>query len=311
MTISPNDISRAAELLKKGELVALPTETVYGLGGNALSDMAVAKIFETKGRPSFNPLIIHVASLEEAMRYATFSDAATAIAKKFWPGPLTLVLPRKRGCAISLLASAGLDTLAIRVPAHPVAQALLQESGLPIAAPSANRSGRLSPTHAEHVREELGNDIFILDGGACEFGIESTVLDMNGDTPAILRPGAIIAERLPSSLGREQGEGKLKSPGQLESHYAPNKPLRLNATEAWAGEVLLAFGAHATAETNLSPTGNLREAAANLFSMLRKLDASAATSIAVMPIPNAGLGVAINDRLTRAAAAHDPHIPRA
>ena len=309
--IQQHYIVKAASLLKDNLLVAFPTETVYGLGGNALSDHAVAAIYEAKGRPQFNPLIVHVASLAEAERYAAFNDKAKKLAVIFWPGPLTLVLPRNQYCALSLLVSAGLDTVALRVPAHPLAQALLKSSGLPIAAPSANRSGRVSPTAAGHVHEELGDRVaMILDGGACDIGIESTVIDMTEETPVILRPGSITLDQLKSAIGSVQtakaGKGILKSPGMLERHYAPNKPLRLNAEGVRPGEALLAFGSCVIpAEAgiqNLSPAGDLREAAANLFKMLRALDGTSAGGIAVMPIPHEGLGVAINDRLTRAAA---------
>ncbi|MDE3038779.1 MAG: threonylcarbamoyl-AMP synthase [Pseudomonadota bacterium] len=304
-----HEIKKAAALLKEGKLVAFPTETVYGLGGNALSDKAVAAIYAAKERPEFNPLIVHVASLEMAKRYAEFSPEAEVLAKQYWPGPLTLVLPRKKDCALSLLVSAGLETVAMRVPNHPIAQALLQETGLPIAAPSANRSGRVSPTLASHVREDLGNRIaMILDGGACTVGIESTVVDMTEEAPVVLRPGGLV---IPAKAGihsridsRLRGNDKLKSPGMLERHYAPSKPLRLNAVEAKPGEALLAFGAPfagAAITENLSPSKNLEEAAANLFAMLRRLDASGAKAIAVMPIPETGLGIAINDRLRRAA----------
>ncbi|MDE3059390.1 MAG: threonylcarbamoyl-AMP synthase [Pseudomonadota bacterium] len=309
MTISA-DIEKAADFLKEGKLVAFPTETVYGLGGNALSDAAVAAIYAAKERPQFNPLIVHVSSLEEAKKYAEFNDHALALAKKFWPGPLTLVLPRRKDCMLSLLVSAGMDTVAIRMPAHPVAQKLLAAAQLPIAAPSANRSGRISPTEAAHVREELsGRVAMILDGGPCEVGIESTIVDCTGDTPEILRPGGLV---IPAKAGiHSQSDfclrenGGIKAPGMLASHYAPSKPLRLHATEAKPGEALLAFGANvpkAAMVENLSLRGDLQEAAANLFRMLRRLDASAAISIAAMPVPEEGLGIAINDRLKRAAA---------
>lgn len=311
-------IQQAAAFLRQGKLVAFPTETVYGLGGNALSDAAVAAIYAAKGRPQFNPLIVHVRSLEEAQVYGEFNDAALALARRFWPGPLTLVLPRKKDCALSLLVSAGLDSVAIRVPAHTLAQELLHAAKLPIAAPSANRSGRISPTEAAHVREELGSRVaMILDGGACAVGIESTVVDMTGDEPVILRPGAITESEVRCQVSGVRKESSVpstlspvtsrvaRSPGMLASHYAPSKPMRLDATEIHDGEALLAFGAAVPANAkiveNLSATGNLQEAAANLFRMLRRLDAGDAKSIAVMPIPEEGLGVAINDRLRRAA----------
>jgi len=301
MAIIENDIDKAAAFLKAGELVAFPTETVYGLGGNALSDHAVASIYAAKGRPTFNPLIVHVRSPEDAKKYAMFNERALALAKKYWPGPLTLVLPRTPDCKLSLLVSAGLDSVAIRVPAHPLAQMLLEKTGLPIAAPSANRSGKISPTEASHVHEELdGRIAMILDGGACEIGIESTVVDVSGDVPVVLRPGSVVDGGWRLAVG-----GKISAPGMMESHYAPSKPLRINARELRAGEALLAFGAPipgAKTILNLSEEKNLQQAAANLFRMLRLLDASAANGIAVMPIPETGLGIAINDRLKRAAA---------
>lgn len=305
--IEPHHIKEAAALLGQGGLVAFPTETVYGLGGDALSDTAVARIYETKGRPSFNPLIVHVPSLEAARTYAVFNAAAEKLARHFWPGALTLVLPRRGDCKLSLLLSAGLDTVAMRVPSHPVAQALLKEAGIPIAAPSANKSGRVSPTEAAHVRADFGDAVYVLDGGTCPIGIESTVVDVSEKTPAILRPGYISREALTEAIGKlgARGQTKITSPGMLERHYAPSKPLRLNASDVRPGEALLAFGAAlpgAAIVENLSPAGDVREAAANLFRMLRLLDAGSAPSIAVMPIPQGNLGVAINDRLKRAAS---------
>ena len=299
-----HSIQRAAQLLKDDKLVAMPTETVYGLAGNALSDNAVAAIYAAKGRPQFNPLIVHVRSLDDAMRYAQFSEEAQAVAKRFWPGPLTLVLPRRKDCALSLLVSAGLESVALRVPAHPVAQALLEASGLPIAAPSANRSGRISPTRAEHVQEELGDRVaMILDGGACDIGIESTVVSFMGATPKILRPGSVTGQMLGYAVDTSGG---VQAPGMLASHYAPECKMRLNATSLRPGEVLLAFGAQvphgALVCENLSVKGDTQEAAANLFRMLRALDASEADCIAVMPVPEEGLGAAINDRLRRGAS---------
>ncbi|NBO18089.1 MAG: threonylcarbamoyl-AMP synthase [Proteobacteria bacterium] len=319
MTVSIKHIRNAAHWLHQEQLVAFPTETVYGLGGNALSDAAVASIYAVKGRPQFNPLIVHVRSIEDAHHYGVFSESAHILARKFWPGPLTLVLPRREHCKLSLLVSAGLDTVAIRVPAHPLAQALLHESGLPIAAPSANRSGRVSPTEAAHVHEELaGRVAMVLDGGPCHVGIESTVLDLTGAQPRILRPGSITAPMLQRVLGHEvpgaaSGE-KILAPGMLASHYAPTLRVRLNATSVEPGEALLAFGPppwpSAPLMVNLSAAGNLQEAAANLFRMLRRLDtlgqAAELHGIAVMPIPSGtdadALGLAINDRLNRAAA---------
>src|SRR5437764_7191306 len=302
-------IARAAALLQAGRLVAFPTETVYGLGGDATNDHAVTAIFAAKARPRFNPLIVHVRDLAAAERLAVFNSPARHAAARFWPGPLTLVLPRQPSAGLSLLASAGLDTVAIRVPAHPVAQALLREMGRPIAAPSANRSGRVSPTEAAHVAEDLGDDVaLILDDGPTQVGLESTVLDLSAEPPALLRPGTVTFEALTELLGpiALPGSGPPKSPGMLASHYAPRLPLRVAATDVRPGEALLAFGPNAPpgfAEVLwLSRSGDLTEAAANLFAMLRRLDRRCFTAIAVMPIPEHGLGRAINDRLRRAAA---------
>jgi len=305
---APRAINRAAELVKAGRLVAFPTETVYGLGGDATNERAVAEIFAAKGRPRFNPLIVHVRGLAEAERLAVFDDHARRVASRFWPGPLSLVLPRRGDSGLSLLASAGLDTVAVRAPAHEVAQALLRETGRPIAAPSANRSGRISPTEATHVFEEIGDRIdLILDGGRTPVGLESTVLDLSDETPVLLRPGTVTSEQLTELLGpiAAPAEDRPKSPGMLASHYAPSLPLRLEAVSAQFGEALLAFGPEAPpgfAEVQwLTSTGDLAEAAANLFAMLRRLDRPLFTGIAVMPIPEQGLGRAINDRLRRAA----------
>jgi len=308
MIVTPNDIKSAAKTLRDNKLVAFPTETVYGLGGNALSDDAVAAIYAAKGRPQFNPLIVHVRSLEDANQYVEFNASALLLARHFWPGPLTMVLPRRAGCKLSLLVSAGLDSVAIRVPAHPLAQALLHEAQVPVAAPSANRSGRISPTEAAHVQEELGGRIaMILDGGPCLVGIESTVVDMTDESPVILRPGSVTEAQIKEQISNVKsfsGDGAIRAPGMLASHYAPVKPLRLNASFTRGDEALLAFGQPwpgAKATQNLSANRNLQEAAANLFRMLRALDASDAISIAAMPIPDDGLGAAINDRLRRAA----------
>ena len=305
---APRAINRAAELVKAGRLVAFPTETVYGLGGDATNERAVAEIFAAKGRPRFNPLIVHVRGLAEAERLAVFDDHARRVASRFWPGPLSLVLPRRGDSGLSLLASAGLDTVAVRAPAHEIAQALLRETGRPIAAPSANRSGRISPTEATHVFEEIGDRIdLILDGGRTPVGLESTVLDLSDETPVLLRPGTVTSEQLTELLGpiAAPAEDRPKSPGMLASHYAPSLPLRLDAISAQFGEALLAFGPEAPpgfAEVQwLTSTGDLAEAAANLFAMLRQLDRPLFTGIAVMPIPEQGLGRAINDRLRRAA----------
>jgi len=302
-------IARAAALLRAGRLVAFPTETVYGLGGDATNDHAVAAIFAAKARPRFNPLIVHVRDLAGAERLAVFNSPARRAAARFWPGPMTLVLPRQADGGLSLLASAGLDTVAIRVPDHPVAQALLREADRPIAAPSANRSGRVSPTQGAHVAEDLGDDVeLILDDGPTPVGLESTVLDVSGEFPALLRPGPVTFEALTNLLGpiALPGSGLPRSPGMLPSHYAPRLPVRVAATEASPGEALLAFGPDAPsgfAEVLwLSRSGDLAEAAANLFAMLRRLDRPSFTGIAVMPIPEHSLGRAINDRLRRAAA---------
>ncbi len=309
------DIDRAAKLLRQGLLVAFPTETVYGLGGDATNDLAVARIFETKGRPRFNPLIVHMASLDQATSVAEFDGAALTLAEAFWPGPLTLVVPRRKNCPVSLLASAGLDTVAIRVPAHPLARALLTAADFPIVAPSANRSGRISPTTADHVREDLGDDIaMILDGGPCDIGIESTIVGMSATGPCLLRTGGVPRKVLEKVLGQPLADGSSNpsapiAPGQLVSHYAPRSAVRLEATDVEEGEALLAFGASVPETTgsvlNLSPTGDLTEATANLFAYMRRLDSLCAARIAVMPIPDHGLGEAINDRLRRAAAPRD------
>ena len=307
--VSREAIVRAAVLLRAGRLVAFPTETVYGLGGDATNELAVAEIFAAKGRPRFNPLIVHVPDLAEAETYAVFNAPARRAAARFWPGPLTLVLPRRKGSGLSLLASAGLDTVAIRAPGHSGSQALLREAGHPIAAPSANRSGRVSPTEAAHVADELGDDVaLILDDGPTRLGLESTVLDLSGEAPALLRPGAVTLEQLTGLLGpiAASGSSVAKSPGMLASHYAPSLPIRLDVMDARPGEALLAYGPDAPpgfAEMLwLSRSGDLAEAAANLFAMLRQLDRPPFTGIAVMPIPERGLGRAINDRLRRAAA---------
>ena len=304
-------IARAARFLRDGELVAFPTETVYGLGGDATSDAAVARIFAAKGRPHFNPLIVHVPGGAEAETLAVVDVRARSAIERFWPGPLTLVLRRRQGCGVSLLASAGLDTLAVRAPAHPVAQALLHAAGRPVAAPSANRSGRVSPTTAQHVAGEFDAGLaLILDAGPSPVGVESTVLDLAAGKPVLLRPGGVTQEALQAVFGEvlmaPAGAGAPRSPGRLPSHYAPRLPVRLDATGARPGEALLAFGPMAPpgfAEVLwLSKSGDLAETAANLFAMLRRLDQPGFAGIAVMPIPEVGLGHAINDRLRRAAA---------
>ena len=308
----------AAHLISAGDLVAFPTETVYGLGGDATNGEAVARIFAAKGRPAFNPLIVHVADFAHARQYGQFPDAAAKLAAAFWPGPLTLVVPHARLSAIADLVSAGLPTLALRCPDHPIARALLVQTGRPLAAPSANRSGHVSATRAEHVAADLGNRVaMILDGGPTAHGLESTILDATGETITLLRPGAVPAYVIEAVLGKSlarktETATRPTSPGQLASHYAPRAKLRLEAREGHAGEALLAFGIVPAGVTgpagsdgpviNLSPSGDLIEAAANLFAALRKLDATGVDAIAVMPIPSDGLGEAINDRLRRAAA---------
>lgn len=307
--MTPESIARAADLLRGGELVAFPTETVYGLGADATNDTAVARIFEAKNRPSFNPLIAHVADAEEASRFAVLTPAAEKIAARYWPGPLTLVLPRRPDGGISRLASAGLDTVAVRVPAHEGARQLLRRAARPIAAPSANRSGRLSPTTAEHVAEQLDAHVtLILDDGPCAVGLESTVLDLSAETPAILRQGGLPQEDIEDALGdpvpvADPDDDAPKSPGMLTRHYAPTRPVRMNATSAQPGEALLGFGPVTGAAMNLSPSGDLIEAAANLFAHLHALDTPEYRGIAVSAIPETGLGRAINDRLRRAAEA--------
>lgn len=316
------NITHVAEHLRQGGIAAIPTETVYGLAADATNDRAVARIFEAKGRPSFNPLIVHFNSKEEAEMAVTFNAKAELLASLFWPGPLTLILPRREGTKISLLTSAGLPSQAVRCPAHPIARKLIERLGHPVAAPSANKSGSLSPTTPQHVLQSLGDAAeIILAGGKCDVGLESTVVDLTEDVPVLLRPGAITADDLRAHLGdlrveTEAVDNSPKSPGQLLKHYAPNTPLRLKAVDVAPGEALLAFGSVRFmgirgggaakdlpdgAYLNLSETGDLNEAAANLFSMLHRLDAGGFRSIAVMDVPNIGLGVAVNDRLMRAA----------
>ncbi len=306
--------AEAARLLRAGALVAFPTETVYGLGADATNDRAVAAIFEVKGRPRFNPLIVHVPDAEAAAPHVVFDGRARALSERFWPGPLSLVLPRAPACRVSLLCSAGLATLAVRAPDHAVGQALLRAVERPLAAPSANPSGAVSPTTAGHVARALGDKVpLILDGGPCPIGLESTVLDLSGEAPVLLRPGGVTLEELEAVLGRvvsAEPQGEVRSPGLLTGHYAPARPLRLEAERVAADEALLAFGPAplqgAAASVNLSETGDLREAAARLFAALHELDRPEFAAIAVMPIPEHGLGAAINDRLRRAAAPRTP-----
>ena len=322
-------VARAAALLRQGALVAFGTETVYGLGGDATNAEAVAAIFHAKGRPRFNPLICHYPSADSAFHHVTEHAQARRVAALFWPGPLTLVLPRQPDCPVALLASAGLSTLAVRVPDHPVAAALLTAAARPVAAPSANLSGQVSPTSAAHVLKALtGRVAAVLDSGPCGIGVESTVLDLSGPRPVLLRPGGVTLEALQACLGpieraivadgtaHAQGDAQqgLKSPGLLASHYAPGLPVRLHATTLAEDEALLAFGTPlpgGRCRFQLSEAGDVVEAASRLFEGLRWLDAEgsriAARRIAVMPIPDNGLGLAINDRLQRAAAPRPSH----
>jgi L-threonylcarbamoyladenylate synthase len=310
-------VAAAARCLAEGGLVAFPTETVYGLGADAANAAAIARLYDAKGRPSFNPLIAHVRDLAAAMRIARFDACASALASAFWPGPLTLVLPRATDCPVAELATAGLDTIAIRVPAHPVAQEILRAFGGPVVAPSANLSGHVSPTTAAHVQSDLAGRIdLIVDGGPVEVGVESTIVGCF-DEPMLLRPGGLPRGEIERVLGRalrqppqdaDNESGQPLAPGMLASHYAPHTRVRLNAGSIEPGEALLAFGSDAlpgvdaaAAVMNLSARGDLAEAAANLFGYLRALDARGARAIAVMPVPHHGLGEAINDRLRRAA----------
>ena len=307
----------AARCLAAGGLVAFPTETVYGLGADATNAAAVARLYQAKGRPAFNPLIAHIRDIEAARQIAQFDAPAMALAKAFWPGPLTLVLPKSKGCVVADLATAGLDTIAIRVPAHPVAREILRAFGGPVVAPSANLSGHVSPTTAAHVQTDLGGRIdLVVDDGPVEVGVESTIVGCF-EQPMLLRPGGVPSGEIERVLGRALAQppedalrdtGQPLAPGMLASHYAPRTKVRLNAGRIEHGEALLAFGSNAmpgfeaaSAVMNLSERGDLTEAAANLFGYLRALDAKGARVIAVMPIPDHGLGEAINDRLRRAA----------
>ncbi len=322
----PQAVTEAADMLRRGNLVAFPTETVYGLGANALDGRAVARIFEAKGRPQFNPVIVHTADFAEAARLVQMTETAETLAQHFWPGPLTLILPRREDSGVSELCSAGLPTLAVRVPAHETARALIKAAGVPVAAPSANRSGSISPTTPALVARSLGDRVdMILAGGPCAVGLESTVLDLTAPQPVILRPGAVTAAMIAQVLGHEvtHDDGthdRPRSPGQLLRHYAPVRPLRLGAVDVAPGEALLGFGSlrfmglrggGAAADLtenslrNLSESGDLNEAAANLFRMLHELDRPEHQAIAVMNVPDTGLGTAINDRLRRAARAQN------
>ncbi|MEO1135105.1 MAG: L-threonylcarbamoyladenylate synthase [Pseudomonadota bacterium] len=306
-------IRKAKDLILSGGLVAMPTETVYGLAADATNDTAVARIFEAKGRPQFNPLIVHVADFEMARRHVEFSPMAERLAKAFWPGPLTLVAPRRAECGLSLLVSAGLDTVGVRMPDHAIARGLIRAVDRPLAAPSANRSGAVSPTRAAHVAASLSDGIdMILDGGPCPVGVESTIVKVIGDDVTLLRPGGVPGEEIERVIGRKlkatPHPANVEAPGMMASHYAPLSKIRLNAAAPNEDEAFLGFGANAGSDhaLNLSETGDLREAAANLFHHLHALDRLVAThdlsGIACAPVPAEGLGEAINDRLKRAAA---------
>lgn len=311
---TPASIQDAGRIIREGGLVGLPTETVYGLAANALDGKAVAAIYAAKGRPAFNPLIIHVATMQDAEQLAVFNDDARMLATALWPGPLTMILPRRENCPVSELATAGLPTIALRIPGLAVARDIIAAADVPVAAPSANASGTLSPTTAQHVSDSLGDAVqLIIAAGASSVGLESTVLDLSGDVPVILRPGAITPDDIARVLDiipaiDDGNHDAPKSPGQLLKHYAPNTPIRLNADRLEDGEALLAFGPTllgralpVQAKKNLSEGGDLHEAAANLFGYLHALDKGGFKSIAVMGIPDTGLGIAINDRLKRAA----------
>ena len=296
LSYSKEAIAEAARLILAGEPVAVPTETVYGLAADATKAQAVARIYEAKGRPSFNPLIVHVPDLASAERIGVFDQQARELARRHWPGPLTLVVPLRGNSGVAAIVTAGLSTIGVRVPAHPAMQELLRAVGRPLAAPSANASGSISPTRAEHVLKSLSGRIpLVIDGGATERGLESTIVAATDGALRLLRPGPLEIE-----AEREAGD-QIEAPGQLESHYAPSKPLRLNANEAGADEYLIGFGAIA-GDASLSPSGDLVEAAARLFDLLHQADASNRPRIAVAPVPDEGLGAAINDRLRRAAA---------
>ena len=302
-----SEITRAVKLLREGGLVAFPTETVYGLGADATNDRAVARIFAAKSRPQFNPLISHVADVEAAMQLGEFPAAAEKLARQFWPGPLTLVVKRRRDCPVSLLTSAGLDSLALRVPDHAMALALLGEVGRPVAAPSANRSGQISPTTAGHVMKSLGTVVdLVLDGGACAVGLESTVVQFMDGKARLLRLGGLDRTVLEAVMGRAfdpvEALSPLHGPGQLESHYAPRAAMRLNAPSPLLGETYIGFGVYRGGPFSLSESGDLQEAAANLFRIMHEADGLGGEMIAVAPVPSVGLGEAINDRLRRAAA---------
>ncbi len=301
---SPEILEQACHLLAAGDVVAIPTETVYGLAADATNDQAVAKIYAVKERPQFNPLIIHCHSAQQAKQYVDFDARAEQLAHEFWPGPITFVLNRRQDSAISFLASSGLDTLAVRIPAHPMAQALIKAYSKPLAAPSANLSQTISPTSAVDVRASLGCRVpLIIDGGNTRVGVESTIIDLTENVPVVLRPGGVSLERIQEVIGTVTlgGHGAIKAPGMMERHYAPSVKMRLNVLAPLPGEKYLGFG-DMVCDLNLSSSGNLEEAAAHLFRMIRELDQSGTVAIAVAPIPNHGLGLAINDRLQRAAS---------
>ena len=316
-SVNADVIAEAAMLLRAGECVAIPTETVYGLAADATNADAVSKIFDIKNRPKINPLISHFNNLNEVLKFVDLSDEATTLAHHFWPGPMTLIVNRRDDCQFPDVVTAGLKTVAVRVPSHPTAQKIIAAAGVPLAAPSANLSGEVSPTSAMHVSASLGDRVkLIVADGASKVGLESTVIDMSGDKAVVLRAGAITKEQISDVLGYDvqyddgQGVEKPKSPGQLLKHYAPNASVRLRAVDVKDGEALLAFGSTKFMNVcdvpdnrflNLSESGDLEEAASHLFSYLRKLDTSGVHTIAVMDIPNVGIGVAINDRLSRAA----------
>jgi L-threonylcarbamoyladenylate synthase len=316
-TATPASINEAADILKCGGLVVVPTETVYGLAADATDGKAVSKIFETKGRPSFNPLISHFHAIDHLLNYVDLNETARVLADAFWPGAMTLIVNRRANCKISDVTCAGLDTVAVRIPSHPTAQKIIKIAGKPLAAPSANKSGEPSPTNAMHAAESLGkNAPLIIADGACTIGLESTVIDVTGDAPVILRHGSITVEDIESALGKsieiysDDATEKPKSPGMVLKHYAPRTPVRLKAYDLKEGESLLAFGSTKFMPMdkipenhvmNLSEKGDLYEAASNLFAFLRNLDKKNTQCIAVMDIPNTGIGIAINDRLTRAA----------
>lgn len=311
------NLKEAGKAIRRGELVAFPTETVYGLGADATNDDAVNAIYKAKGRPSHNPLIVHITTLEQAYKYGEFDDRAKKLAAKFWPGPMSLIVKRSHNCPLSPIVSAGGKTVALRMPAHPISRQLLEAANVPVAAPSANASGGISPTLPDHVKQSLGDKIFMLiDGGACLVGVESSVISVLPNEPVrILRPGSIDATQLSNILGEPVKTAQISksadethiSPGLMSSHYAPNVKLRMNIKTPNKTEAYLAFGTnnYGNHSLNLSPTADLNEAAQNLFAMLHTLDAHCIEhkcTISVAPIPNTGIGIAINDRLTRAAA---------